>query len=367
MRWLAAHRNKKNNLVVTLKRTKTIQRESGGVPNNDQDRLKSALEYDISLGHQVVKSKMKASAAQLGLKECLVLKLDLFSEFIKEYIYEEVHVSEAPSTDVRAAKFELDKPHEILFSVESDVFKYLKKSISGKTVLEFNRRGISFTEDQLFGANKLVLDGPNLADYDHQNVSALLGSDAIKISSNSLFDMISFGRQFNLDRVSILLGEKVASGWHFHVVLRVEFCSVWLKFIALDISNKPGLKNEESAINETRNRQSTQAQPESANEALDEPSPRVNRKGRLFAEGGRLKNQFPRVGHKKEESAHQMRIGGSPPTKNQSFAKQSRKLMEIQENGSWNSQLGERPMAKIYQSPENRNSKKQTQRLDKRV
>lgn len=363
VQWLTAHRNKKNNLVITLKRSSKVEKQSSRVLT-EQERLRNALEYDISLGHKVIKSKMKASLGELGVRDCLVLKLDLLSEFVKEYLYEEVQSPNPPPEDVRALKFKLDQQRELLFSVESHVFKYLKKSVSGKTILEFDESAISFSEDQLFGTNKLVLDGPNLADYDYQRVFARLGRETIKISSNSLFDLIHFGRRFDLDRVSILLGEKVESGWHFHVVVRAEFCSVWLRFVGVDYFSKSEPRLIKPALGETVDRGPARTGPDFRDEPNVSQLSQPSGKGRLFRQSQARNGQSPWVGDPRLEPASQMPTRDALQSAGERLRNNSRKLLKIleTETGSSNSQFTERPMAKIYTSPEIKNRKNDSQR-----
>lgn len=363
--WLSAHRGKRSNLVITLKQSNRLEPDSETRADSEQARLrKMALEYDISLGDRVLKSKMKGRAASLGVRECLVLKFDLLSEFVKEYMYEEVALAPEPARPVRLRLSELESTRETLFAVEAGALKYLDRSVSGKTVFEFAEGSICFGEDDPFAANKLVLEPPNLAEYDFARVRALLGHAAVKVSSRSLFDMIRSSRRFFIERVAVQLGRRSGSGWHFHVLFQADFCSLGLRFSGARFLPPPH-SQPPPGQSQLPGFGATPAEPgpnlpskRSPEPPLERPLPPA-RRGRLFSGDSQAWPAHPQS---------QRNLCSAPkPTQAERGPRDSRveaplNRIEERERSAGNSQVRVKPEARLFETAEGAPSQRELQR-----
>jgi hypothetical protein len=237
---LLGHKGKKKSLLITLKQENKIQQYSEPIrkTHTNEELRNEALEYDISLGHQVIKSKMKSRVHEVGVhKEFFVLKFDLRTEYIKEYMYEEVKTEKDFQIDRELFYYKVKESFILLFTLKENVFKFLNRTNSGRTILEFSPKGITFNEDNSIGVTKLVFDNVKLEDYDYEEVSKNLGSDSIKIFSNSFIEMIKYSNKFNIAEVSVYLGEKSGSGVYLYTLFYVEESYVCLRFFGTNFSD----------------------------------------------------------------------------------------------------------------------------------
>lgn len=230
IKWLSKHKSSKPELVITLRDVKSSVKEPiskktslGGSNFHDPT-------YDISLG--IIRPN-HASYSKSKDKEIkfFVLKFDLRTDYIKEYMWSEVTTSQKSMMEPNKQEEKLFTKYPSLFSLNNSIFQYLKNAFKVNAEIEFKQQGvIKITFEDSMNLSFMDIHSHYLDDYNFMDVIKLLEFNCLSIQTNLFSTMIDYHRRCKASKFTVFLGDKIDFGYKLFVVISNSKSIVFLTF-----------------------------------------------------------------------------------------------------------------------------------------